>query len=96
MMSELKQRKLRNCNILPTTTIKIHMEGGEFKNQLSVRFHTYRVNKKNLSKFSDTYSVRADGLCIGIPKLVGGWKAGNSNVQDFFCAHCTCAQNHCV
>ena len=27
MMSELKQRKLRNCNILPTTTIKIHMEG---------------------------------------------------------------------
>ena len=46
MMSELKQRKLRNCNILPTTTIKIHMEGGEFKNQLSVRFHAYRVNKK--------------------------------------------------
>ena len=26
----------------------------------------------------------ADGLCIGSPGLVGGRKAGNSNMQDFF------------
>ena len=25
----------------------------------------YRVKQKNLAKFSDTCSVRADGLCIG-------------------------------
>ena len=41
--------------------------------------------KKNLAKFSDTCSVRADGLCIGSPRLVGGRKAGNSNMQEFFC-----------
>ena len=41
--------------------------------------------KKNLAKFSATYSVRADGLCIGSPRLVGGRKAGNSNMQEFFC-----------
>ena len=40
--------------------------------------------KKNLAKFSDTCSVRADGLCIGSPRLVGGRKAGNSNLQEFF------------
>ena len=45
----------------------------------------YRVEQKNLAKFSDTCSVRADGLCIGSPRLVGGRKAGNSNVQEFFC-----------
>ena len=32
-------------------------------------------SKKNLAKFSDTCSVRADGLCIGSPRLVGGRKA---------------------
>ena len=42
-------------------------------------------SKKNLAKFSDTCSVRADGLCIGSPRLVGGRKAGNSNMQEFFC-----------
>ena len=26
----------------------------------------------------------ADGLCIGSPGLVGGRKAGNSNMQDNF------------
>ena len=31
-------------------------------------------SKKNLAKFSDTCSARADGLCI---RLVGGRKAGN-------------------
>ena len=45
----------------------------------------YRVEQKNLAKFSDTCSVRADWLCIGSPRLVGGGKAGNSNVQEFFC-----------
>ena len=46
----------------------------------------YRVEqKKNLAKFSDTCSVRADGLCIGSPRLVGGKKAGNLNMQEFFC-----------
>ena len=44
----------------------------------------YRVEQKNLAKFSDTCSIRADGLCIGSPRLVGRRKAGNSNVQDFF------------
>ena len=39
----------------------------------------------NLAKFSDTCSVRADGLCIGSPRLVGGRKVGNSNMQEFFC-----------
>ena len=42
---------------------------------------------KNLGKFSDTCSVRADGLCIGrfgSSKLVGRRKQGNSNMQEFF------------
>ena len=44
----------------------------------------YRVMQKNLAKFSDTYSVRADGLCIGCP---GQWAEGgreHSNMQEFF------------
>ena len=47
----------------------------------------YRVEQKNLAKFSDTGSARARGLCIGSPRLVGGRKAGNSNMQDFFLHH---------
>ena len=43
----------------------------------------YRVEQKNLAKFSDRGSVRADGLCIGSPRLVGGRKAGNLNMQVF-------------
>ena len=42
-------------------------------------------SKKVPAKFSDTCSARADGLCIGIPALVGGRKAGNSNLQEFCC-----------
>ena len=30
------------------------------------------------AKFSDKFSVRAYGLCIGCPKLVGSRKTGNS------------------
>ena len=41
--------------------------------------------KKNQAKFSDTCSVRADGPCIGSPRLVGGRRAGNWNMQEFFC-----------
>ena len=41
--------------------------------------------KKTIAKFCNTCSVRADGLCISSPRLVGGRKAGNSNMQDFFC-----------
>ena len=64
----------------------------------SVKFHglqvcqlplIYRVEQKNIAKFSDTCSVRADGLCIGSPRLVGGRKAGNSNMQEFFAPRCT-------
>ena len=39
---------------------------------------------KNLAKFSDTCSVRDDGLCIGSPRLMGGRKEGNLNMQEFF------------
>ena len=46
-------------------------------------------SKKNLPKFSDTCSIRADGLCIGSPRLVGRRKAGNANMQDFFAPRCT-------
>ena len=42
------------------------------------------LSKKVHAKFSDTCSVRADGLCIGSPRLVGGRKLGNSNMQEFF------------
>ena len=42
-------------------------------------------SKKNQAKFSDTCSVRADGLCIGCPSLVGRRKAANSNMLEFFC-----------
>ena len=42
---------------------------------------------KNLAKLSDTCSVRADGLCIGCPRLVGRKKAGNSNRLEFFLHH---------
>ena len=40
----------------------------------------YMVEQKNLAKYSDTCSVTADRLCIGSPRLVGGRKAGNSNM----------------
>ena len=40
--------------------------------------------KKVPAKFSDTGSVRADGLCNASPSLVGGRKMGNSNMQEFF------------
>ena len=55
---------------------------------LSIRVDTlyYRVEQKNLAKFSDTCSVRADGLCIGSPMIVGGSKVGNSNMQKIFFA----------
>ena len=43
-------------------------------------------SKKVPAKFSDTCSVRADGLCIGCPQLVGRRKAGNSNMQELFCS----------
>ena len=43
--------------------------------------------KKNLAMFSDNCSVRADGLCIGSPRLVGGWKVGNSDMQELFLHH---------
>ena len=46
----------------------------------------YRVEQKNLAKFSDTGAVMADWLCIGSPRLASGRKAGNSNIQQFlFC-----------
>ena len=44
----------------------------------------YRVEQKNLAKFSDTCSVRADGLCIG---CLGHWAERgreDSNVHEFF------------
>ena len=47
-------------------------------------------SKKNLAKFSDTCSVWADGLCIGSPSSVGGRKAVNSNMQEFFCTTLYC------
>ena len=46
-------------------------------------------SKKSLAKFSDTCSIRANGLCIGSPRLVGRRKAGNSNIQGFFAPLCT-------
>ena len=47
----------------------------------------YRVEQRNLAKFSDTCSVGADGRCIGSPnaKFADGRKAGNSNMQESFC-----------
>ena len=45
---------------------------------------TYGVEQKNLAKFSDTSSVRAERLCIGSPRLVGGRKAGNSDMLEIF------------
>ena len=46
----------------------------------------YRVEQKNLAKFSDTCSVRADVLCIGSPRLVGGRKAGKIKHARIFCS----------
>ena len=48
-------------------------------------YRLYRVEQINPAKFSDTCSMRADGLCIGSPRLVGWRKAGNSNLQELFC-----------
>ena len=48
----------------------------------------YRVEQKTLAKFSDTCYVRADGLCIGCPRLVGSRKAANSNMLEFFAPRC--------
>ena len=45
------------------------------------------LSTKNLANFSDTCFVSADGLCIGSPRLVGGRKAGNSNMREFFRHH---------
>ena len=44
-------------------------------------------SKKVPPKFSDTCSVRADGLCIGCPgcpELVGRRKVGNSHMKELF------------
>ena len=46
----------------------------------------HRVEQKSFAKFSDTCSVRAGGLCISYPKLVGSMKAGSSNMQELFCS----------
>ena len=51
----------------------VREDGEGSKGQLRA---TCRVEGKNLAKFRDTCSVRADGLCIGSPRLVGGRKAG--------------------
>ena len=53
---------------------------------LQIDFRLTWLSKKVPAKFSDTCSVRADGLCIGCPKLVGSRKAGISNLQEFFCS----------
>ena len=42
---------------------------------------------KNLAKFSDTCSVRADGLCIVSPRLVGGRKAEKFKHARMFLRH---------
>ena len=47
----------------------------------------YGVEQKNIVKFCNTCSVGADGLCISSPMLVGGRKAGNSNMLTFFLHH---------
>ena len=41
-------------------------------------------SKKNPAKFSDSYSVRADGLCIGCRGQWGERGRDNSNMQEFF------------
>ena len=43
--------------------------------------------EKNLAEFHDTRSARADGFCMGSPRLVGGRKAGYSNMQEFLLHH---------
>ena len=40
-------------------------------------------SKRGLAKLSGTCSFRADGLCIVGASIVGGRKAGNSNMQEF-------------
>ena len=45
----------------------------------------YRVEQKNLAKFSDTCPSG-----IGSPRLVGGREAGNSNMQEFSENHKKC------
>ena len=47
----------------------------------------YRVEQKTLAKFSDACSVRADRLCIGSPRLVGGRKAGKFKHARIFSHH---------
>ena len=44
----------------------------------------YRVEQKNPAKFGDTCSVRADGLCIGSPRLVGRERAGTFKHAGIF------------
>ena len=60
-------------------------DGGERRPITKCQDHPNRVEQKNVANFSDTCSVRADGLCIGSLRLVGLRKAGNSNIQEFFC-----------
>ena len=50
-------------------------------------------SKKNLAKFGDTCFVRADWLCMGCPRLVGGRRAGNSNMKEFFLHHAVLARH---
>ena len=47
----------------------------------------YRVEQKNLAKFSDTCSVRADGLCVGSPRLVNGREGGKFKHARIFWHH---------
>ena len=39
--------------------------------------------QKVLAAFAEGSSVRADGLCIDCPRLLGSSKAGKSNMKEF-------------
>ena len=73
---------LLGADIAKTTPSLKSFKFGEF---LQTLVSIQGQAKKHLPKFSDTCSVRADGLCTG---CLGQWAERgreNSNMQEFFC-----------
>ena len=81
------QTHSQTCNRRPKegdAAVKGNKTRSSVKLWVNFRNNSTGSSKKNPAKFSDTCSVRAEGLCIGCLKLVGSRKAAISNMQELF------------
>ena len=78
----------KNNELAPPTVLKRDSPPVLFSAP-SEEFVMYRVEQKTLARFSDTYSVRADGLSIGCFKLVGRRRRKIQTCKIYFAPPCT-------